>query len=202
MFALALADGPRSTLSNSDNRATMRTIFYVFAFGLLTLCLPFQAFAETPCQIVEERPVGSTNQGGYFFDYYSGKGSDCRIVKLRNHPGGLATPVRWNSKEDVLIDTTLAGCASSAKICDWIQVGVPNSLTYVGATLLSYGVSKDEYKETPDAYCVAQRQAAVASGERTPMITSISGPISDAKGKPISVGIRVSSIATGDVKKG
>jgi hypothetical protein len=66
---------------------------------------------------------------------------------------------------------------------------------------LSYGVNKDEYKENPETYVEAQRQASISSS-LLPLITTISGPITDAWGKPVEIGIRVASYATRNAENG
>jgi len=166
----------------------MRRIFHLLAVGLITQWFPSFSYAqEKKRKIVEEKPTLSTNQGGFSFDYGMALGKDCKIVKLHNHPGRLRTPVKWASPKEIFIDTTLVECPSSGN-CDWVNVKIPAWNTYSDKTTLGYGVNRDQYQQDPEAYCNGQRQAA----SPIPLITSISGPISDAKGDPIVVGVEVS----------
>ena len=164
--------------------------------GVALLLLRANAsFAQDKCRIVQDRPTGTTQQGGYAFDYYSAMGSNCRIYKLRNHPGKLKTPVRWKAAGEILVDAILAECPSSSKSCDWLEIVKPSWKPYGDKTQLGYGVNKDEYVENPESFADAQRQGATTAGLE-PIITSVSGPIQDAEGKPLFIAIRVASIAS------
>jgi hypothetical protein len=162
---------------------------------VVLLVLGDALMAQQPCQPTKHNPIGSTNQGGYNFDYYSGAARECRLFKLRNHPGKLETPVIWKSPAEVFIDTILAKCPSSAKTCDWIEITKTTwNQAYNAQTDLSYGLNKDSYHERPLAFCEPQLQNG-QSGGLSPMITSISGVISDRQNKPITVHFDVSSTA-------
>jgi hypothetical protein len=165
--------------------------YLLFAFLACECC----ASSAEECKIVQEKSVGSTAQGGYSFDYYSGRGRNCRVYKLRNHPGRLKTPVLWRSGAEVFLGVILNTCLGSAKACDWIAISKPSWKPYGDTSLLSYGLLKDEYEEKPETYVEAQRQASVG-GDVRPLITTISGPITDAAGESVQIGIRVTSHAT------
>ena len=172
-------------------RRQIRICARAFA-SFFVLILYSQSLSDDRCRVIREKPVTSTNQGGYSFDYYSILGSNCRLFRVRNHPGGLKTPVLWKSSVEVFFNAILAECPASAANCGWIEVSKSAWKPYEDKTLLTYGVNRDEYKEEPEAFCEAQRQPTLKES-LLPMITSIIGSIGDADGKPVVLGIRVSS---------
>ena len=129
----------------------MRICVPAFA-PFLVLILYSQSLSDDRCTVIREKPVTSTNQGGYSFDYYSILGSNCRLFRVRNHPGGLKTPVLWKSSAEVFFDVILAECPASAANCRWIEVSKSAWKPYEDKTLLTCGVNRDEYKEEPEAF--------------------------------------------------
>jgi len=61
--------------------------------GVFIAFIGSQCFAQRKCQITRWLPTGLERQGGYSFDYQSGRGSDCRDYRLHNEPGQVRTPV-------------------------------------------------------------------------------------------------------------
>jgi len=140
---------------------------------------------------------GSTNQGGYVFEYesYSGTGPTgaCRLYRLRNTPGKLYTPVLWKDSGEIWFDTALPACPAGS-ICPSIDVMKQSLRVEDGGSTLTYGVNKNEYSEAPSAFKRHQNEKFVAlSGNAYPFVTTISGVIADANGRPIQISIRVAS---------
>lgn len=161
-----------------------------------------QTFATEGC-VFQDPPIkGSTNQGGYSFEYESRSGTGpsgaCRWYRLRNTPGRLYTPVKWYAGNDIWFDTALAGC-SAGSTCPWIDV-VKQSLRAVdGRSALSYGVNKNEFSDDPSAFQRHPDEKSVAQTVLfTKFVTTVSGVIADAEGKPVPIAVRVvSSVNTG-----
>lgn len=63
-------------------------------------------------------PIGTANQGGYIFNYQSSRGNECRVYRLRNTPGKLLTPTRWNDSQELFLDVNLPECK---KDCPWTE---------------------------------------------------------------------------------
>jgi len=151
------------------------------------------SLAQEECKTKEKTPIGLTNQGGYSFNYQSGKGQNCRVYRLRNTPGRLQTPVRWKDEQEVFHDCDLLEC-SVGSVCPWIESILPSYQPIkVGKTTLSYGVNKDEYKDQPDAY-----QKKPEKITKFPPLTSIlRGIVADAEKKPFELAIQVYSSVEG-----
>lgn len=140
-------------------------------------------------------PIEATEQGGFGFDYQCGSDGVCRIYQIRNHPGKPDTPVRWKSAAEIFIDTVLVPCPASAKTCEWLTIPKKAwNKSYDCQTNLDYGLNKDSYHEKPQGFCEPQRQIQ-PSGLLFPLETAVSGTITDAEGKPLLVGLEVSSAA-------
>jgi hypothetical protein len=70
---------------------------------------------------------------------------------------------------------------------------------YVGETQLSWGLNKDEYNDTPDAYLESQRQATRGTGPPAKYI-NVDGPVAGSAEKAVKLGLRLASTVrkTGD----
>jgi len=147
---------------------------------------------ELECGVSEWLPIGLANQGGYSFNYQSGRGRDCRVYRLRNTPGGVLTPVRWREPGEVFIDQELAACTRRASTCPWMEAIKISSRAVTGRTTVSYGVNKDEYSDYPDAYRRGTGPATFA-----PLVTILRGTTAGAAGQPVEIEIRVISTAQG-----
>jgi len=159
-----------------------------------------EAFAQEGC-VFNETPIkGSTNQGGYAFEYESRSGTGptgaCRWYRLRNTPGKLYTPVRWKDLTEIWFDTALARC-DAGSTCPWIDV-VKHSLRAVdGRSALSYGVNKDEFSDDPSAFKRHGDEKSFVQGRGfPPLVTTVSGVIADVEQRPIPISIRVVSFVS------
>jgi len=158
-------------------------------------------FAQEGCSFQGPPIKGSTNQGGYAFEYesYSGTGPTgaCRMYRLRNAPGRLYTPVRWKDSGEIWFDTALPGCPAGT-VCPVLDVVKQSIRVQDGRSSLSYGVNKNEYSEDPSAFKRHQGESlAGLSGELPRFVTTVSGVIADAEQRPLPISIRVASYARG-----
>jgi hypothetical protein len=141
--------------------------------------------------------MGLERQGGYSFDYQSGKGNDCRIYRLRNEPGQVRTPADWRDNRDLvkelLFDGELADCAKAAT-CPWVdQIKITVQAIETGDTALGCGVPKDEYSDNVGAYRQKiEKQAAFPS-----FTTILRGIVGGRKVQQHQVAIRVTSSVSG-----
>lgn len=142
---------------------------------------------ELECRVSEWLPIGLARQGGYAFNYQSGRGPNCRVYRLRNMPGGLLTPVRWRDRGEIFIDQNLAACTKETRTCPWMEAIKISSRAVTGRTTISYGVNKDEYSDYPDAY----RRGELAAF--APLVTILRGITASAAGEPVEIEIRVVS---------
>lgn len=152
------------------------------------------SLAKADCPTSESTPIGLANQGGYTFNYQSGRGKDCRRYLLRNTPGKVQTPVLWKDKLEVFLDVDLAECPRGST-CPWVEgIMISAQPTMKDLTTLSYGVNKDEYKDKPDAY----RKKVGQMTQFPPLVTIIRGIVADAEKKPREVAISVTSYVDGE----
>ncbi len=151
------------------------------------------ASPQSDCPENEKTPIGTANQGGYRFNYQSGKGDECRTYRLRNTPGKVQTPALWKDIQEIFLDVDLPECAAGSN-CPWTEaVKVSASPIIKDVTVLSYGVNKDEYRDEPDAY----RKKPAQKGKLRPFITIIRGTVADPQKKPHALALQVSSYAEG-----
>jgi hypothetical protein len=143
------------------------------------------------CMLTEKPKLGVANQGGYVFEYESGKGADCRTYGLRNEPGKLLTPVVWKDSEETFFNTSLAECPASTE-CPWLVVRRISYRPDDDKTRLSWGINKDQYRESPEAF-VEHRSSANLEKDFRDLITVVGGTIADGEGKPFELGIRLTS---------
>jgi len=150
------------------------------------------AVEQTQCVVRANLPVGVENQGGYAFDYQSGKGDICRVYRLRNMPGRLQTPVLWKDRREVFMDLSLPECAAKSA-CQWdTVVRISADSSRVGKSTLSYGLNRDEFTDDPDAY----RSELVSKPTRLPpLITIFGGVVPDGRRNPHRIAIQLSSYA-------
>src|SRR5947207_2579995 len=76
----------------------------------LTLLVFVSSFGQEECALTETWKSGSTNQGGYSFNFQSNHGKDCRVYRVQNRPGRLLTPVLWKDSREIYIKTNLLEC--------------------------------------------------------------------------------------------
>jgi len=159
-----------------------------------------ESFGKESCLFKDGPISGSTNQGGYSFDYESRSGSSqtggCRWYGLRNSPGRLFTPAIWKSTDEVFIDTNLPEC-KAASPCPWISVLKQALRVTDGKTSLSYGVNKNEYKDDPAAFKRHPDERAELAKEFPRLVTTISGVIADSDKRPIEISLRLVSYVKG-----
>jgi hypothetical protein len=166
--------------------------------GVFIAFIGSQCFAQRKCQITRWLPTGLERQGGYSFDYQSGRGSDCRDYRLHNEPGQVRTPVDWRDKRDevkeILFDGDLADCPKATS-CPWVEeIKISTIPSETGDTALGYGVPKDEYSDKVGAY----RQEITKQGAGYPPFTTIlRGVIGGRKVKQHQVAIEVTSSVSG-----
>ncbi len=161
--------------------------------GFLFWLVPTTVHAQSgPCKENETFPIGTANQGGYRFDYDSGRGDQCRTYHLRNTPGKLLTPAEWKDSAEVFLSVDLPECTAGSD-CPWTDA-VKITEAVKGPTALTYGVNKDEFKESPNAFRMKERKKS----EFTPYDTLIRGVVADTLGKSRRIGIEVSSYAYPD----
>lgn len=166
----------------------------LFIITCLITTLFWVSFAKADCPTSESTPIGLANQGGYTFNYQSGRGKDCRRYLLRNTPGKVQTPVLWKDKSEVFLDVDIAECPPQST-CPWVEgIKISTQPTTKDVTTLSYGVNKDEYKDEPDAY----RKKAAQGTKFPPLITIIRGIVGDAEKKPREIAIQVASYVEGE----
>jgi len=157
--------------------------------GLLSGMTPTALHAQSTCPEKETLPIGTANQGGYRFDYYSSHGEQCRTYRLRNTPGKLQTPSEWKDSAEIFLSVDLPECGSGST-CPWTDAVRVSAVTK-GQTALWYGANKDEFKESPDAF----RLKSQAGNELSPFHTLIRGLVADAQGKVHRIAVEVSSHA-------
>lgn len=170
----------------------MRTIVLML-ISLATVMFASSLSAQQDCATTGILPVGLANQGGYAFNYQSGKGTECRLYRLRNNPGKVLTPARWKDVKETFIDVNLPECPANST-CPWVEaVKISTLATMIDKTTLSYGANKDEYRDEPDAY---RKRVEEATGF-PPLITIIRGMVADASKKPLEIAVSVASYAEG-----
>jgi hypothetical protein len=159
-----------------------------------------ESFGKETCLFNGSPISGSTNQGGYAFDYESRSGSSqtgrCRWYGLRNLPGKLFTPAIWKSADEIFIDTNLPECKVDST-CPWIAVLKQALRVTNGKTSLWYGVNKNAYKDEPTAFERPSDKRAELAKEFPRLVTTISGVIADSENRPIEISLRVVSYVKG-----
>ncbi len=160
---------------------------------LLAAAIPTSSLAQSDCATTHVLPIGLANQGGYAFNYQSGKGKDCRRYRLRNTPGNLLTPVLWRDTREVFMDVDLVECPKGS-ICPWVDgIRISTEPATPGRTTLSFGLNKDEYKDEPDAY----RLEETTTARLAPLITILRGIVADSAKKPFELNVQVASYVEG-----
>lgn len=156
---------------------------------LITIFLSKYNLAENECPLNEKLTIGKANQGGYVFEYQSGRGKECRIYQMRNTPGGVMTPAAWKDETEVFLSTNIPSC-KKGDTCPWIEsVKTSSSDVFKGRTDLSYGINKDEFHDNPDAI----RKKVKEDKTYRPYITLLRGIVADSKDRPIAINVSVSS---------
>jgi hypothetical protein len=166
--------------------------------GLLAAILV--ASSSEACTLTDQTPIGTANQGGYSFNYQSGKGKECRQYQVRNTPGRVLTPVLWKSSIDTFLDINIPACRTG-EVCRWLTAVHPSRTPVdVGVTELSFGVNRDEYKQEPDGYRKKRetQQAAPKREAFGPLTSRIAGTVAGLGGTPTEIGIEVMSRVMGD----
>jgi hypothetical protein len=160
-----------------------------FAGIVISLLLLSPLSLQAQCKPTQQLPVGTTNQGGYVFNYQSWRGPNCRAYRLRNTPGKLLTPVAWTDQAETFFDGYIPACQQNQN-CNWIETVVAAaSSSVVAPTRLSYGANKDEYKDSPDAI----RGKHQVTSDSKILITILRGLIADDKGNAHEIAVQVSS---------
>src|ERR1700686_5247071 len=164
---------------------------------VLTFLIGSPCFAQRKCQIANWLPTGLERQGGYSFDYQSGKGNDCRNYRLHNEPGQVRTPVDWrdtrNDVKEVLFDGDLADCASGTT-CPWVEeIKISVQSIETGDTSLGYGIPKDEYTDRVGAY----RQKIEKQAGFPSFTTVLRGIVAGHKVRQHQIALAVTSTVSG-----
>lgn len=162
----------------------------------------FAAIAGLLCAVVaaapldeakkdEDGPVGGTTSK-YKLVYESEKGKDGKaIYRVKNQPGGLATPVLWKDDKIVLVDCIVPKCGENDK-CSWNQYWQTYTKAVKGETDLSYGINQDEHKDQAMAWRKSRDEMAKGKLE-----SGMNGQIANKEGKVYDIDVTVSSSIKG-----
>lgn len=142
------------------------------------------------CPEKDRMPIGVANQGGYVFNYQSARGDECRVYRIQNTQGKLLTPALWKDSSEVFLDVNLPECKKGAE-CPWTEaIKISSFEVRKGDTVLSYGVNKDEYRDTPGAFRKTDKEM-----RHEAFITRLRGVVMDAEHKTHKIDVEVESSA-------
>lgn len=155
--------------------------------------------SDSECKLQDLTQIGKTNQGGYQIQYQSGVGNGCRIYRVRNSPGGVLSPVKWEDDNEIFLNVDLSACNQANNSCTWVEsIKLSEDKIHRMNSQLSYGVNKDEFKEKITAYRSKPPETEVAERPR-PLITILRGTVMRQNNEPLSFNIGVKS-EIGDIK--
>lgn len=184
-----------------------------YAIGLLALSCALSQVVQKPtlpasdpslsleddCSSATDWRGGPSTKGGILFRYQSGRGLNCRQYQLVNTPGQQSVKVKWQDARDgterILCETRLLACPFGSMCQAFKCPRTGQALQDLQPTQLRYGgPNADSQTEQPPPPAWVENTAIT---NLTPLRTIMQGIAADREGRPLDIGVEVTSMVSG-----